>query len=93
MSPSKNTGAKPQLLFQFKKGGVTVEVHGPRIGWRWREIRYFRWMKSTEEPGQWKKVLPNRDCDQLHLEHCVKAVRAWLKEEESSLAAIHRRRC
>lgn len=78
-----NTGNLPELLFKIKKGTVTAEIHGPRLGWKSRRIRYYRWIACTKEPGRWRQVLPNRDVDQTHLAQCVKAVRAWLKEDES----------
>ena len=78
-----NTGNLPELLFKIKKGTVTAEIRGPRLGWKSRRIRYYRWIACTKEPGRWRQVLPNRDVDQAHLAQCVKAVRAWLKEDES----------
>lgn len=68
------------LLFKHKEGTVTVTVYGPRIGFLWTDVQYFRWVPSTKEPGQWEKRQPNREVDQEHLEKCVKAVRAWLKK-------------
>ena len=82
MPKDSNTGNLPQLLFRFKSGTVTAEVHGPRLGWQSRYISYFRWVKDTKEPTKWNKILPNREVDQIHLEKCVKAVRRWLREQE-----------
>lgn len=79
-----------RLLYKIKRGTVTAEVHGPRIGWRWRRIKYYRWQKSTRDPKGWDQVSPNRPGDLLHLEQCVKAVRAWLRQEEHDLERIHR---
>ena len=90
MSPTRNSGNRPQLLFQVKKGTVTAEIHGPRIGWRWRNVRYYRWQKSTKNPSGWDQLMPNRAVDQPYLEQCVKAVRTWLKQEDESLAEIQR---
>lgn len=78
-----NTGNLPELLFKIKKGTVTAEIHGPRLGWKSRRVRYYRWMKCTKEASAWVKVLPDRAVDQVHLAQCVKAVRAWLKHDES----------
>jgi hypothetical protein len=78
-----NTGNLPELLFKIKKGTVTAEIHGPRLGWKSRRVRYYRWTKCTKEPTAWLQVLPDRDVDQAHLAQCVKAVRAWLKEDEA----------
>ena len=78
-----NTGNLPELLFKIKKGTVTAEVHGSRLGWKSRHVRYYRWVKCTKEPTAWRQVLPNRDVDQAHLAQCVKAVRARLKLDES----------
>ena len=82
----ENTGNRPELLFKIKKGTVTAEVHGPRLGWQSRFITYYRWQKCTRDPKAWNKVLPNRAADQIYLEQCVKAVRAWLKQDEAPAA-------
>jgi hypothetical protein len=42
-----NTGNLPELLFKIKKGTVTAEVHGPRLGWKSRHVRYYRWVKPA----------------------------------------------
>ena len=78
-----NTGNLPELLFKIKKGTVTAEIHGPRLGWKSRRVRYYRWIVCTKEPGRWRQVLPDRDVDQAHLAQCVKAVRAWLKQDSA----------
>jgi len=78
------------LLFKVKHGAVTAEVHGPKQGWQWRDIRYYRWQKSPKHPTQWIRVPPSRPTDQQHLEKCVNSVRDWLKAEDESLAEIHR---
>ena len=78
-----NTGNLPELLFKIKKGTVTAEIHGPRLGWKWRTIHYYRWKKCTKEAKDWLKVTPDRAVDQAHLAQCVKAVRAWLKQDEA----------
>ena len=75
---------KAALLFKHTDGPVTVTVYGPRIGFQWRKVEYFRWVRSTKEPGAWERRLPDRAVDQLHLERCVKAVRKWLKQENST---------
>ena len=72
-----------ELLFKVKKGTVTAEVHGPRLGWKWRQIRYYRWQRCTRDADGWVKLSPNRSVDQVHLQQCVKAVRAWLKDDEA----------
>ncbi len=78
-----------RVLFRVKKGSVTAEIRGPRIGWQYRDVQYFRWQKSPKHPTKWIRVDPSRPTDQLHLEQCVKAVRTWLKAEDDSLAEIH----
>ena len=75
---------KPELLFKHKEGPVNVTVHGPRTGFLWTTVNYFRWVQSTKEPGQWEKRNPDREQDQVHLEKCVKAVRKWFQERPIS---------
>ena len=70
----------PILLFKHKEGTVTATIRGPRIGFQWTIVEYFRWQISTKEPGVWEKLAPTRECDQIHLERCVKAVRKWFRE-------------
>ena len=77
---------KPELLFKVTRGTVTATVYGPRIGFQWVSVEYFRWMLSTKEPGKWERRAPDREVDQLHLEQCVKAVRAWLRERDGGNA-------
>jgi hypothetical protein len=77
---------KPELLFKVTHGTVTATVYGPRIGFQWVSVEYFRWMLSTKVPGKWERRAPDREVDQLHLEQCVKAVRAWLKQRDSGNA-------
>jgi hypothetical protein len=67
------------LLFEHDDGPVHVRVYGPRRGFRWRSVEYFRWRISPQHPGTWDKITWFRENDQPHLEKCVKAVRAWLK--------------
>ena len=74
-----NSG-KPELLFQHKEGTVNVTVYGPRIGFLWTKVTYFRWVRSTREAGKWEQQLPDREQDQIHLEKCVRAVRKWFKD-------------
>ena len=73
---------KPVLLFKHKEGTVTATIIGPTIGFLWTRIEYSRNMKSTKEPDQWEKRFPDREVDQIHLERCVKKVRAWLRERD-----------
>ena len=75
-------GEKPELLFKPKEGTVTVTVYGPRIGFQWTRVDYFRWVISTKEAGQWERRPADREVDQQHLEKCVKVVRAWFRERE-----------
>lgn len=82
MSPNRHTGERPQLLFKIKKGTVTAEIHGPRIGWRWRDIKYCRGTKCQKERTRWIKVASCRSVDRTFLEHCVKRLRAWLKDDD-----------
>lgn len=79
----------PILLFRHKEGTVTATIHGPRIGFEWTRVEYFRWEMSTKQPGKWEKRAPTREVDQLHLERCVKAVRAWFRQRNAP-DAIHR---
>ena len=73
---------KPELLFKHKAGTVTATVWGPRIGFCWRRIEYVRWQLSTRQAGKFEPRAPDRECDQVHLHTCVKAVRKWLKNED-----------
>ena len=68
------------LLFEFQSGPVHARIWGPRKGWRWKSIEYYRYVRSTRKPGSWVRVLPDRAADQLHLLRCVKATTDWLKE-------------
>ena len=80
MSSKQLNQPGPVLLFKHKEGTVTATIHGPKIGFQWTKVEYFRWQMSTKEPGKWEKQHPTRECDQIHLERCVKAVRKWLRE-------------
>lgn len=82
LPPKTKRTQEPMLLFRVRRGTVTAEVRGPRIGWSWRVIRYYRWQVSTREPGVWEQLPPDRAVDQIYLGQCVKAVRGWLKEDE-----------
>ena len=75
-------GSKPELLFKYKEGTVTVTVYGPRIGWEWTRVNYHRWVQSTTEPGKFEKRPADREGDQVHLEKCVKAARSWFKQRD-----------
>jgi hypothetical protein len=77
---------KPELLFKVTHGTVTATVYGPRIGFLWVQVDYFRWMLSTKEPNKWERRAPDREVDQLHLEQCVRAVRAWLRQRDGGSA-------
>jgi hypothetical protein len=77
---------KPELLFKVTRGTVTATVYGPRIGFQWVQVDYFRRMLSTKEPGKWERRAPDREVDQLHLEQCVKVVRRWLRQREGGSA-------
>lgn len=76
------TDCKPTLLFKHKESSVNVTIYGPPIGFRWTRVEYFRWVQSTKEPGQWEKRPPDRETDQVHLEHCVKLVRKWFQQRD-----------
>ena len=76
----RSDGSRPECLFRCKHGVVNAEVWGFRIGFRSLRISYYRWVPSSKEPGKWEKRPPDREDDQLHLEKCVKAVRAWQQE-------------
>ena len=71
---------KAELLFKVKHGTVTAEVWGPTIGFLWTKVDYYRWSKCTKEPNKWNTRVPDREADQIHLERCVKEVRAWFKQ-------------
>lgn len=83
MQQSRDNGNRVRVLFKVKKGTVTAEVRGPRLGWKWRVINYYRWEISTRKPGTWEKAFPDRTVDQMYLDQCVKAVRAWLRDNEA----------
>jgi hypothetical protein len=68
------------VLFKTKSGAVHASVTGPRIGFRWTQTNYYRWMPSTKEAGEWQRRTDFREQDQEHLERCVKAVRHWFSE-------------
>lgn len=74
------------LLFRHKEGTVTATIYGPRIGFQWTRVDYFRWEISTKDPTKWEKRPPTREVDQLHLERCVKAVRAWFRERNKPVS-------
>ena len=90
MDTPASSGNRPQLLFKVTKGTVTVEIRGPRLGWRWRDIQYYRWQKSTKDPAGWDRMPPNRAVDQAHLEQCVQAACHWLRQEDKELEQIHK---
>jgi len=71
---------RPELLFKYKAGTVNVTIYGPRVGFLWTRVEYFRWVMSTRTPGKWARRPPCREVDQPHLEKCVKAVRLWFRE-------------
>jgi len=71
---------KAELLFKTKHGTVSATVYGPTIGFLWTKVEYCRYMRSTKEPGKWVKLSPDRETDQIHLEKCVKEVRAWFNQ-------------
>jgi hypothetical protein len=75
------------LLFKHKVGSVTATVYGPRCGWEWTIISYFRWVPSSTVPGKFEQRPPDRECDQADLEKCVKAVRAWFRKREKEREA------
>ena len=79
-------GSKTQVLFKHKEGTVTATVIGPRIGFEWTRINYVRWVPSTTTPGKFDPRLPDRECDQIHLQKSVKAVRAWYAKQERQRA-------
>ena len=89
---AKTQSGKPELLFKHKDGTVTVTVYGPRIGFQWTRVEYFRWVKCTKDPSRWERRPPDRETDQIHLEQCVKAVRQWFRargaEEHSTRATL-----
>ena len=82
-------GSKAELLFKAKHGTVTVTIYGPRIGWEWSIVSYFRWVQSTTEPGKWEKRPPDRECDQRHLAKCVQDARKFFKDREKFLEATY----
>ncbi len=71
---------KPERLFKTTPGTVSATVYGPTIGFLWAKVEYCRYVQSTKEPGKREKRQPNRETDQIHLERCVKEVRAWFRQ-------------
>ncbi len=80
-------GSEAELLFKARFGTVQLTIYGPRIGWSWTKVNYFRWVPSTKEPGKFETRPPDRECDQEHLEKAVKAVRAWFRQRETEREA------
>jgi len=70
-----------RTLYRTKAGVVCGEVRGPRIGWRRRAIRFYRFLPSTSRPGGWDHVDSFRPEDLASLRRCVAAVAAWCKED------------
>lgn len=70
-----------QTLFHAKWGVVHVEVRGPRLGWRWRSIEFFRYLPSTRRPGGWDQVRDFRPADLPALKKCLNEAIAWCKED------------
>lgn len=79
----REPSAIPGLLYEHRSGPVCVRIWGPRKGWRWKRVEYFRYIRSTRRAGQWIKVFPDRESDQRYLLGCVKAATAWLKEQDA----------
>lgn len=72
----------PVKLFEFKSGSVRAVVVGPKIGFRWRTIKYYRWQRSAQNPGEWFETTAAwRDKDNPHLAKCVAAVQQFLEQE------------
>ena len=71
-------------LFEARSGPVRAVVIGPRIGFRWRTLKYYRVQSSNKDPGKWVEISSSwRANDNRHLAYCVKAVQRFLDEEES----------
>jgi hypothetical protein len=43
-------------LFKTKQGSVHAVVIGTEIGWRWRQVKYYRSKPSNRVPGGWDKI-------------------------------------
>ena len=80
-------GSKAHVLFKHKEATVTATVIGPRIGFEWTRINYVRCVPSTTTPGKFDPRPPDRECDQIHLQKCVNAVRTWYAKQERERAA------
>ena len=81
---AKHQLGKPQgvKLFETKSGPVRAVVIGPRIGIRWRILKYFRYSKSTKIPGKWVEVCSSwNPRENQHLGKCVAAVQEFLDGE------------
>jgi len=69
-------------LFEFESGSVRAVVRGPKIGFRWRTVKYYRWQRSAKYSNEWFKVTSAwRDKDNPHLAKCVAAVQRFLDDE------------
>ena len=77
---SKSQSDHCRLLFKHKADAVNAEVWGPRLGWKWQRVEFFRWEISRRVPGEWDKVHSFRWQDVAGLEKCVKAVKEWQAE-------------
>ena len=80
---AKDNGARVRTLFSCRYGSVEARIAGPRLGFRWRQIEYFRWERSHKPDAAWIKSPADRECDQNDLLRCVRAVLEWLKQDSS----------
>lgn len=67
-------------LAHFSEGPIHVDIWGHQSGFTLREANYYRWTRSTKEPGKWVKVYGIREVDQHHHEKLVKRVTKWFED-------------
>lgn len=71
---------RQKRLEHFSEGPIHVEIWGHEIGFTLREARYYRWARSTKEPGKWVKAYGIREGDQRYHEKLVKRVTKWFED-------------
>ena len=69
-------------LFETQFGSVRAVVIGPRIGFQWRTLKYYRLQPSTTDAAKWVEISANwRASDNRNLAKCVAAVQRFLDAE------------
>ena len=71
--------AKAQQLFKYKSGVVEAVIIGPKEGYLWKRIQYYRF-EFCSKRKEWVQLPPDRENDQPHLRACVNKVNKWLEE-------------